>query len=68
MSKVEALRRALMEVGDVPAEELAAFIGRQYGVKVDARIVPVLRATLKDKELLAGRRRAPSPAPDKEAA
>lgn len=64
MSKVEALRRALMERGDGTSEELAGFIEQQYGVRVDPRIVPVLKATLRDKELLASRRRTPPATPE----
>ncbi len=62
MSKVEALRRALTELGDASADELAAHIGRRYGLTVDPRFVPVLKATLKDKEMLATRKRPPAPA------
>ena len=54
MSKVEAVRRALLEIGDVTSEELAAFVGRHYKVKLDPPIVPVIKATLKDRVVLAG--------------
>jgi HEAT repeats/PBS lyase HEAT-like repeat len=43
--------------GDASAEELAAFVQKNYGVTVRPQFVPVLKATLKDKENLAGWRR-----------
>jgi hypothetical protein len=49
MDQTEALRRALAELGDVSAEELAAFVQKNYGVTVRPQFVPVLKATLKDK-------------------
>jgi hypothetical protein len=57
MSQVEALRLAMLELGDAPAEELAAYMGARYGVRVWPQFIPVLKATLKDKEMLAERRR-----------
>jgi hypothetical protein len=69
MSQVEALRRALAELGDVSAEELAAHVRTKYGVTVRPQFVPVLKATLKDQEILAEWRRksaasSPPPADD----
>ncbi len=58
MSKVEAVRRALLEIGPVSHEELAEFVTRQYGVKLDPRLVPVIRSTVKDRNLLDRRRPA----------
>jgi hypothetical protein len=57
MSQAEALRRAMAELGDVSAEELVAHIRTNYGVTVRPQFVPVLKATLKDKENLAEWRR-----------
>ena len=57
MNQAEAIRSAMVELGDVSAEELAAFIGTKYGVTVSPQFVPVLKATLKDKEILAEWRR-----------
>jgi hypothetical protein len=53
MDKVEAVRRALAELGDVAAEELAAFAREHYGVWVDAKFVPVFKAVLKEMQLRA---------------
>jgi hypothetical protein len=52
MHKTEAVRLALAELGDVPAGELAAFVRSRYGVEVPPSLVPVIKATLRDKELL----------------
>ena len=57
MSQVEAVRRALAELGDVSAEELAAYIRTKYGVTVRPQFVPVLKAMLRDQEILAEWRR-----------
>ena len=51
MIQSEALRRALGEVGDVSAQELAAFMQKNYGVTVRPQFIPILKATLKDKDL-----------------
>ncbi len=57
MSKVEAVRRALAEVGDVSNEELAAYIERSFGVVIRPEVVPVLKATVRDLGWTARRRR-----------
>ena len=57
MNQVEALRRAMADLGDASAEELAAYIGTRYGVKVRPQFVPVLKAMLRDQEILAEWRR-----------
>jgi hypothetical protein len=59
MDKVEAVRLALAERGDLSAQELAAFVRARYGVDVDPRFVPVIKAMLRDKELLALARPTP---------
>ena len=53
MNMIEAVRLALAEVGDVTADELAAFVKARYGVTVEPRFVPVIKATLRDKERMA---------------
>lgn len=68
MSKVEALRRALIELGDSSSEALAAYMTTHYAVRVEPRIVPVLRAMIRDKELLARWKRPPETTPPSEAA
>ena len=53
MDKIEAVRLALAEIGNVTAEELAAFVKARFGVTVGPRIVPIIKATLLDKERMA---------------
>ena len=50
MDKIEAVRLALAELGDVTAEELVAFVKVRYSVAVQTNIVPIIKATLRDKE------------------
>ncbi len=57
MNQAEAVRLAMAELGDASAEQLAAHIGTKYGLAVRPQFVPVLKATLKDKENLAEWRR-----------
>jgi hypothetical protein len=52
MEKLEAVRLALAELGDAPAAELAAFVRARYGVEVQPGLIPVSRATLRDREQL----------------
>jgi hypothetical protein len=47
----------MAELGDVSADELAVFVQKSHGVTVRPQFVPVLKATLKDKENLAEWRR-----------
>jgi hypothetical protein len=47
----------MTELGDVSAEELAAHIGAKYGLTVSPQFVPILKATLRDRETLAEWRR-----------
>lgn len=53
LSPVDAVRLALAELGEVPAADLAAFIGQRYGVKVEPRFLPILKATLAGQAHLA---------------
>ncbi len=51
MEKTEAVRRALAELGDAPAEQVAAFI-------------PVIKATLLDREMLERARASRAAVPE----
>ena len=46
VSMEEAVRLALAELGDVTNADLAAYVGRRFGLKVEPRFVPVLKAAL----------------------
>ena len=52
MTKIEMLQQALDELGEVSADELARFFCERYGVKLNPRMVPILRASLVEKEML----------------
>ena len=52
MHKTEAVRLAMAELGDAPAGELAAFVRSRDGVEVPPSLIQVIKATLRDKELL----------------
>ncbi len=52
MTHVEMMQAALKELGEAPAEVLAAFLDDKYGVKIDPKFVPVLKASVREKELL----------------
>ena len=61
MSRTELFRLALAEIGDAPAAELSSFIQAKYGVRIDPRFIPVLRASLQDLERLTRLRQAARP-------
>ncbi len=52
MDKTEAVAKALAELGDAPAEQVAAFVRRRYGVDIRPAFIPLIKATLLDKALL----------------
>jgi hypothetical protein len=54
---VEAVRRALTELGEVSNEELAAYVQDAFGVSIRPNFMPVLRAAVRDKENLEARKR-----------
>jgi hypothetical protein len=56
MNKVEAVRLVLANCGEVPAHELAALVESRFGVKIEPKLVPLVRAILRDKERLAAAR------------
>ena len=49
-SKEEAVRLALAAIGDATAPEVAAFVERRYVVKIDPKLLPVIRPTLRARE------------------
>src|SRR4051812_49748013 len=46
VSMEEAVRLALAELGDATNALLAAFVGMRFGLRVEPRFVPVLKASL----------------------
>lgn len=58
MDKLEMVRLALVELGDVPGQELADHIERLHGVRIDPKFLPVFKASLRNKQQLAAAREA----------
>jgi hypothetical protein len=58
MDKLEMVRIALQELGDVSAQELSSFIERRHGVKIEPKFIPLFKASIRDKERLEAERRA----------
>ena len=58
MSKVEMVRQALLELGEVSSQELATFLEQRYGMRIEARIIPILKASVRGQEVLERARQA----------
>ena len=58
LSKVEMVRRALEELGEASSEKVSAFIERRHGVRIDARFIPIVRASILELEMLEKARQA----------
>jgi len=58
MDKVEMVKTAIQELGDVSAAELADFVEKTFGVKIEPRFIPIYKATIRDKERLEKARQA----------
>jgi hypothetical protein len=41
---------SLAEIGDVSAVEMAAFAERRFGVVLNPRIIPLINASLRDRD------------------
>jgi hypothetical protein len=52
------MRQALAELGDAPNTDLAAFLQRRFGLKIEARFIPVLKASARGLEQLEKARQA----------
>jgi hypothetical protein len=50
LTKEEAVRLALAELGDVPASDLAAFVERRCRLKIDPRFLPIFKAVIRARE------------------
>jgi hypothetical protein len=60
MDTVEAIRLALIELGEAGDDQLAAFAWDHYGVLIDPQYVPIVRAILRHRERKAQRRDRPA--------
>ncbi len=53
MTKLEMVRQSIEQLGEVSAEDLASFIEIKHGVCIEPRFIPVVRASLRELDLLA---------------
>src|SRR5205807_451877 len=51
VSREEIVHQAIKQLGAVSNEDLAAFVEREHGFRIEPRFVPVFRASLRAKEL-----------------
>jgi ribosomal protein L12E/L44/L45/RPP1/RPP2 len=58
MDKLELVQTALRQLGDGSAQELSAFIEKQHGVRIEAKFIPIFRASIRGKERLEAIRQA----------
>jgi hypothetical protein len=52
MTKVEMMRLALKELGEATSEEFSAYLEKTYNVKVEPKFISILRASVREKEML----------------
>jgi hypothetical protein len=58
ISPREAMRLAMAEFGERASDEdLALYMAQRFGVKVEPKYIPVLRASVKELEHLASKRK-----------
>jgi hypothetical protein len=58
ISPREAMRLAMAEFGERASDEdLALYLAQRFGVKVEPKYIPVLRASVKELEHLANKRK-----------
>jgi hypothetical protein len=50
MGRVEMVRLALQEIGDVPSQKVSSLVERKYGVKIEPKYIPLFKATIRDLE------------------
>ena len=58
MDKLELVRVAIQELGDISAPELSAFIEKKHGVKIEPKFIPIFKASIRDKLRLEAARQA----------
>lgn len=48
MTKLEMVQQAMAVRGEVTSEEIAAFIEKWHGVRIEPKFIPIYRASIKD--------------------
>jgi hypothetical protein len=49
-NRLQIFRTAVAELGDVPTDQLVAFIQQKYAVRIEPKYVPFYKATIRDKD------------------
>ena len=65
VSKTALVREAVAELGESPAQDLASFIERRHGVRINPKFIPILRASVRELEHLERARQAAKAAVEK---
>jgi hypothetical protein len=57
VTTVKMVQQAMVVKGEAPAEEIAAFIEKWHGVKIEPKFIPINKASIRDKRMLDEKRR-----------
>jgi hypothetical protein len=58
MDKLELVKVAMRELGNVSAQDLSSFIAKTHGVMIEPKYIPMFRASVRRKEPLNAARQA----------
>ena len=64
MTKLEMVQVAMRQLGDVPADSLAAFVAEKFGARIEPKFIPVFKASIREQERVAAVRQAAREAAD----
>jgi hypothetical protein len=57
MTTIELVQQAMAVKGEATSEEIAEFIERWHGVKIEPKFIPIYKASIRDKQMQEGKRR-----------
>jgi hypothetical protein len=57
MTRIEMVEQAMQALGDAGADDLAAFVHKQHGEKIEPRFMPLFLASIRDRRNLEASRR-----------
>lgn len=58
LSPVEMVHRAMQELGEADDASLAAFIHERFGTRIEPRFIPILKASVREREVIERARQA----------
>lgn len=64
MTKLEMVKEAMTQLGDVSADALVAFVENKYGTKIEPKFMPLFKASIREQERLVSARQAAKEAAD----